>query len=54
MNESRAGILALIVMIFISTAMILFGDWRFGTSVLIASVLVFLFARRRMRQQDRW
>ena len=52
MNESRADLLALIVMTLISTAMILFGDWRFGTSVLIASVVVFFFARRRRR--DRW
>lgn len=54
MNESRADIGALIVMLLISTAMIFFGDWRFGTSVMIASVLVFLFARRRMRRRDRW
>jgi hypothetical protein len=52
MTDSRADILALIVMTLISVAMILFGDWRFGTSVLIASVIVFFFARRRRR--DRW
>jgi hypothetical protein len=54
MNDSRADILALIVMILIATAMILWGDWRFGASVLIASVLVFIYARRRTRRKDRY
>jgi cbb3-type cytochrome oxidase subunit 3 len=54
MNESRADLVALIVMTVISIAMILFGDWRFGTSVLIASVVVFFFAKRRRKRFDRW
>jgi hypothetical protein len=54
MYVSRADIVALIVMLVISTAMILFGDWRFGTSVMIASICVFIFVRIRSRRRDRW
>lgn len=54
MHESHADVIALIVMTLISTAMMLFGDKSFGISVLIASVVAFLFSRYRTRHRDRW
>lgn len=54
MYVNRVDVVALIVMLVLSTAMILFGDWRFGASVMIASVSVFLYVRYRSRRRDRW